>query len=259
METQEKLICEHISVSRKQLWQSCQQAYKFRYHLKIIPDGPVQPYFTYGKLVHKIAEIYVQEQGKRKIEDITSDCLSGRIEIEKGEPPPNLDKEYMKKLPKHVTNIKELTDRIGFDGHLEYPFRLELNPPSEFCMVGFIDRLIIRGDKYFILDYKTTKKGMWRKTPTTIRKDLQLRAYGRVVQRVFNAKAENIKAALFYLDGANLVATNFTQEALDSAEKELFDAYQHIVNTNVNDVYGIVGDQCRRCDYRKICPSYSLL
>lgn len=258
MEPKEKLICEHISVSRKQCWQSCQQAYKFRYHLKVVPEGPEQPYFTYGTLVHKIAEVYVQEQGKKTIEQITSDCLSGAIEIEKDGSPPVLPDEYMKKLPAHVKNIKTLTDRIGFDGHLEYPFRFELKPPSEFFVVGFIDRLIIRGDKYFILDYKTTKKGFFRKTPKTIRSDLQLRTYGRVVQRLFGAKAENIKAALFYLEGAELVATNFTEESLISAEQELYDAYRDIVNTNPNDVHGKVGDQCRRCDYRKICPFYSL-
>lgn len=259
METTEKLICEHISVSRKQTWQSCQQAYKFRYHLKIKPEGPVQPYFTYGKLVHKIAEVYVQEQGQRNIEDIAIDCLNGTIEIEKNEPPPVLDAEYKKKLPEHIRNIKKFTDRIGYDGHLEYPFRLELNPPSEFFMVGFIDRLIIRGDQYFIIDYKTTKKGFWRKNANTIRTDLQLRAYGRVVQRMFNAKPENIRAALYYLEGGDLVSTKFNQESLLTAEEELFNAYQEIVNTHPNDVYGRVGDQCKRCDYKKICHFYSLV
>lgn len=258
MENKDKLICEHISVSRKQTWQSCQQAYKFRYHLKVVPEGPEQPYFTYGTLVHKIAEVYVQEQGKKPIEQITSDCLSGVIEIKEGQPPPVLAAEYLKKLPKHVQNIKQLTDRIGFDGHLEHPFRLELNPPSEFFLVGFIDRLIIRGDKYFILDYKTTKKGFFRKTPKTIRTDLQLRAYARVIQRTYDAKPENIKAALFYLEGAELVATNFTQESLITAEQELHDTFKEIVTTSPNDVHGKVGDQCRRCDYRKICPFYRL-
>lgn len=262
METNERLICEHISVSRKQTWQNCQQAYKFRYHLKLIPEGPVQPYFTYGKLVHKIAEIYVQEQGQRKIEDIALDCLNGKIEVEKNEPPPSLPSEYKKKLPEHIKNIKKISDKIGYDGHLEYGFRLELNPPSGFFMVGFIDRLIVRKDKYFILDYKTTKKGFWRKNNNTIRSDLQLRAYARVIQRVFDAKAENIQAALYYLEGGDLekdlVSTKFTQESLMTAEEELFNAFQEIVNTHPNDVHGRVGDQCKRCDYKKICPFYSL-
>lgn len=256
--SEDHLICEHISVSRKQTWTECQQKYKFRYHLKMLPVGPVQPYFVYGKLVHKIAEVYVQEQGQRLIEDITSDCLNGIIEIEKGQAPPVLDSSYKKKLPEHIRNLKQLSDRIGYDGHLEWPFKFDLQPPDEHFIVGFIDRLIIRGEKYFILDYKTTKKGFWRKNSNTIRKDLQLRCYARILQKEFGAKAENIKAALYYLEGGDLVATNFTQESLNSAEEEMHDAYNQIINTNQNDVYGRVGDQCKRCDYKSVCPFYSL-
>jgi formamidopyrimidine-DNA glycosylase len=79
-----------------------------------------------------------------------------------------------------------------------------------------------------------------------------------VVQKLFGAKAENIQAALFYLEGANLVSTKFTDESIMSAEEELHDAYKNIISTHPNDVYGRVGDQCRRCDYRKICSFYSL-
>ena len=113
-------------------------------------------------------------------------------------------------------------------------------------------------DKFFILDYKTTKKGKWRKNPNTIRQDLQLRFYARVVQKEFNAKPENIQAALYYLEGPELVATRFNEGMLLTAEKELYDTFKEIVNTKPNDVWGRVGDQCKRCDYRKTCPFYSL-
>jgi len=256
--SQDHLICEHISVSRKQTWNECQAKYKFRYHLKVPVEGPVQPYFVYGKLVHKIAEVYVQEQGQRAIEDIAQDCLHGIIEVEKGQGPPVLEASYKKKLPEHVRNLKQLSDRIGFDGHLEWQFHYDLQPPDQHFITGFIDRLIIRGDKYFILDYKTTKKGFYRKNANTIRNDIQLRCYARVVQKEFGAKAENIRAALYYLEGGDLIATKFSEESLISAEQELHDAYNEIIGTHPDDVYGRVNDQCRRCDYRKICPFYSL-
>lgn len=254
----DNLICEHISVSRRQTWGECQQKYKYRYHQKLVPEGPIQPYFVYGKVVHKIAEIYVQEQGKKPIESITSDVLQGKIETEPGAGVPFLEQDYKKKLPKHVQNLKELTDKIGYDGFLEWKFHYDLQPPDEHFVTGFIDRLIVRGEKYFILDYKTTKKGMWRKTKSTIRNDLQLRCYARVVQKEFGAKPENIRCALFYLDGANLIDTRFDEQSLLSAEQELHDVYNEIVSTHPNDVYGRVSDQCRRCDYRAICPFYSL-
>lgn len=256
--SQDKLICEHMSVSRRQTWAECPAKYKFRYHLKIVPDVPEQPYFAYGKLVHKIAEVYVENQGKIAIEDITGDCLKGKIVIQEGEAPPVLSSEYKNKLVNHIRHIKQISDKIGYDGHLEYPFHFDLQPPDGYFAKGFIDRLIIRGDKFFILDYKTTKKGRWRKNSNTIRQDLQLRFYARVVQKEFNAKPENIQAALYYLEGPELVATRFNEQMLITAEQELCDVFKEIVNTNPDDVWGRVGDQCKRCDYRKICPHYSL-
>lgn len=254
----DKLICEHISVSRKQIWEDCQAKYRFRYHLKVKSPEPEQPYFAYGKLVHKIAEVYVQEKGKRKIEDISSDCLNGRIEIETGSGVPDIEKSYLKRLPAHLKNIKNLNDQIGFDGKTEYLFKYDLDPPNGFYLTGLIDRLIIRGEKAFIIDYKTTKKGRWRKNANTIRKDLQLRCYAKVVQLEFGIAPENIRAALYYLDGPDLVATKFNKESLDKAQEDLLNAFKHIVSTSPDDVYGRVGDQCRRCEYRKLCPFYSL-
>ena len=256
---QDRLICEHISVSRKQTWNECQQKYKFRYHLKMIPEGPEQPYFTYGKVVHKIAEVFVQEQGQRTIDEIASDVLAGRIEYQEGLGKPSLGREYMSKLPSHIRNIKEITEKIGFDGETEWQFKFDLQPPDNHIITGFIDRLIVRGEKYFILDYKTTKKGGWRKNANTIKKDLQLRCYARVVQKKFGAKAENINCALYYLEGGDLVSSKFSEESLIAAEQEIHDTYKHIISTHPDDVYGMVGNHCHRCDYLQVCPSRKLI
>ena len=255
---EEHLVCEHISVSRKQTWDECQKKYEFRYHLKMASPEPMQPYFTYGKYIHKIAEVYTEGKGKRAIEAIAKDVLEGKIEVEKGKPNLPLDPDYKKKLPSHIRNLKTLTDKIGYDGQLEWPFRFDLDPPNNLCAVGFIDRLIVRGDKYFVLDYKTTKKGYWRKNSNTIRQDLQLRFYARVVQKEFGAKAENIKGALYYLEGGDLVATNFTEDSILSAEAELLEAYKKILSTKPEDVWARTGEHCRRCDYRSVCPARSL-
>lgn len=250
--------CEHISVSRKQCWDECQQKYKYRYHLKIIPETEPPFYLTYGKIIHKIAEHYVLEQGKRKIEDIAADVLGGRILLEYNKAAPPLTDDYKSKFKAHLRNIKSLSDRIGYDGHLEWQFRFDIDPPNNRIITGFIDRLIQRGDKFYILDYKTTQKGFWRKNKNTIRNDLQLRCYARVVQKEFGAKPENIRAALYYLDGPDLVDTKFTEESLVAAEQELLETYKTIRATTPEEAYGRTGDHCRRCDYRKICPFYSL-
>ncbi len=249
---------EHISVSRKQTWETCQAQYKYRYHLKMLPEGPQPVYFAYGKTVHKVAEEYVRGGGAIPIEEIAKDVLNGKILVEHGIAAPPLEGEYKKKFPEHCRHIKELTDKIGFDGKLEYQFKYDLDPPHNRLVTGFIDRLIIRGDKYFILDYKTTKKGFWRKNNNTIKKDLQMATYARVVQREFNAKAENIRAALYYLEGGDLVSVRFDDEMLAKAESDLLNAHIEIATTHPDDAYGRVGNHCKMCDFKKVCPFYSL-
>lgn len=249
---------EHISISRYGTFKECKQRYKYRYHLKTPSTLPEQFYFTYGKIVHKIAEVYVEKRGEIIIGEIAQDVLRGKIEIESGKKAPPLLPEYSKKLPSHLASIQNLTEKIGYDGKLEYLFKYDLDPPKNKFITGVIDRFILKDDKAFIIDYKTTKKGNWRKNSSNIMYDLQLRTYAKVIQKEYNVKAENIKAALYYLEGGNLIATSFTQNLIDKAEEELHKAYLDIEQTDPDKVYGTTGYHCSRCDYNNICPFYAI-
>jgi CRISPR/Cas system-associated exonuclease Cas4 (RecB family) len=246
----------HISVSRYSVWDLCQQQYKYKYHLKMEAKDEEPFYFVYGTIIHKIAQEYVSARGERLISEVANDVLTGVIEYEEGKKAPKLPPEYKKKLPEHLNAIKRLTEKTGYEGELEYHFRYDLDPPNGRHVIGFIDRLIRQGDKFWILDYKTTKQGWWRKGPSDIVNDLQLRCYARVVQRNFGAKAENIKAALYYLEGQELVGACFTEESLEQAEQELLQAYIQIQQTKPEHAKGNVGPHCKRCDYNNICPWY---
>ena len=257
----------HISVSRKKCFDQCTQQYKYRYHLKIPRPGAEPFYFVYGTIVHAISEIYVKNRGQIPLGEIAQDILRGRIPLEETTDPttgevhktfcPDLPPEYAKKFPKHLKAIQNLTDRIGTDGVVEYEFRYDLDPPNGRHVTGFIDRLIIKGDKAFIIDYKTTKKGKFRVDKTTVKEDLQLRCYARVVQREFGLKAENIKAALFYLEGENIIACQYSDESLLQVEEDLRNSFIKIENSNPDKVWGKVGWHCKNCDYATICPFYS--
>lgn len=248
-----------ISVSRKQVFDLCQQQYKYKYHLKV-PTTQEEPfYFVYGTIIHKIAQVYVASNGDRLISEVANDVLNGKIEIEDNrKAPSDMPQEYKKKLPTHLKAIQKLTEQTGFGGELEVAFEFDLDPPNGRFVTGYIDRLIKKENKFWILDYKTTKKGWWRKGPKDITSDLQLRCYARAVQRIYRAKAEDIKAALYYLEGAELVGAKFTQQSLDAVEQELLETYMAIQSMKPEEAYGNVGDHCRRCDYNKICPFYSL-
>jgi ATP-dependent helicase/DNAse subunit B len=253
----------HISVSRKQCFDLCQAQYRLRYHIKLEPEEKEPFYFIYGNIVHAIFEEYVKSRGTVTLEHVAQEVLEGRIPVtedKQGNPifAPKLELEYKKRFPGHMSSIKKLCDRIGLEGITEYGFKYDLDPPHGRYAVGFIDRLIQKGDQFVIIDYKTTKKGMFRKDTSSITKDLQLRCYARVVQRQFNAPAENIRAALYYLEGGDLIGAKFSHQSLVDAENELLETYKKIQSTPEQAAWGNVGQHCRSCSYRKRCPHYAI-
>jgi CRISPR/Cas system-associated exonuclease Cas4 (RecB family) len=251
----------HISVSRKKCFDLCQQQYKYRYHLKVPAPGPEPFYFVYGTAIHKIAEVYVREKAARRIEEVALDVIHGKIPLKDDKVCPPLENEYKKKLQKHIKSIQKLTDRIGTDGLIEHEFRYDLDPPNGREVTGFVDRLIIKNDdkarKAFIIDYKTTKKGKWRVNNQTVLEDLQMRCYARVVQREFGIAAENIKAALYYLDGENLISAQYSEESLERVEDELRKGFIQIEKADPDKVWGNVGFHCKNCDYSTMCHFYN--
>lgn len=247
---------EHISISRKQLWDQCQQAYKYKYHLELKSNEPEPEYFLYGKLIHKVAEDYVESNLEKNIEEILKEYVSGDILLENKKV--ILSQEYKKKLKSHIMNVKKLSDRIGPGGKTEWKFRFDLDPPNNKIVTGVIDRLIIKDNKCFIIDYKTTKKGFWRKNSNTIRSDIQLLCYAMIVNKTLGIEAENIRAALYYLEGGDLIPTKFNQTSIDKTKELLLETYNNIYEKQPDDVLGKVGQHCRRCEWRKICPFYSL-
>jgi len=248
----------HISVSRKKCFDTCQQQYKYRYHLKVPAPGEEPFYFTYGSIVHRVAELYVEHGGELSVGELGKGILSGKYDLdEEGtKAVSSLPEDYQKKFPKHLKAIENLTKRVGMEGIVEHPFYYDLDPPNGRHIKGFIDRLIIKGDKAWIIDYKTTKKGKWRVNSETVKDDLQLRAYARVVQREFGLKAANIKAALFYLDGENLIGCCYSEESLAQVENDLREAYIQIEGTDPDKVWGKVGWHCKTCDYGAMCSFY---
>ncbi len=265
---------EHISVSRGKSYHQCGYYYKLKYHDKIPNPGEEQFYFTYGKVIHKIAEMFVQEKGVRSLGDISNEVLRGKVPIEEGkeaipaqdgkpeipavEPKfaPPLPADYKRRLPIHMRAVQKLTESVGSEGLTEHKFKYDLDPPNGKLVTGFIDRIILKDDKAWIIDYKTTKKGPYRENKQTILQDPQLRLYSRVVQRDFGIQAKNIKAALYYLEDSVLLGAQYTEESLLNIEKELLAVYNEIKEKDPRDAYGKTGQHCSRCEYNVICPFF---
>lgn len=249
-----------MSVSRKTVWDECKKKYYYKYHIKLDPETEEPFYFTYGKIIHKIAEEYVLGRGSKELKEVTNLVVNGDIPLERNSNiatfAPKIPMEYKIKMPSHLKSLDKITNEIGFDGELEWDFKHDLDPPNNKFVIGFIDRLIKRKNNFFILDYKTTKKGKFRKDKNSIKDDLQLRTYAKIVQNHFNVPAENINTALYYLEGGDLISSKFSQKSLDEAEKILLDCYDEIKNYNPDNAWGTVGFHCQRCEYNKICPFF---
>ena len=237
----------------------CEQQYKYRYHLNIIPDKPQQIYFTYGQVVHKGAELYVESKGENTLEYYIKNIIEGNIPLDRNSEKKSrieLPLAYQRKLTDHVRAVKKITEILGFDGELEYEFKLDLDPPNNITVYGFIDRLIKKNNKFYVIDYKTTKKGPYRKDKFSIKSDLQMQTYALIVKELFNVKAEDIVLALFYLEGSELVSVTFDEETLQNCKKLLIETYKKIINKDPDKVVGNVGSHCTRCDYNDICPFF---
>lgn len=250
----------HLSVSRKQCWDLCEQQYKYRYHLNVVSNKPQPIYFAYGQIIHKGAELFVESKGTNTLEYYIKNIIEGNINYNDKQENKNekisLPREYQNKLSDHVRAVKKITEMIGFDGELEFKFDHDLDPPNNVKILGFIDRLIKKKDTYFILDYKTTKKGMYRKNKFTIKSDLQMQTYALIIKEIFKVDASNIKLALFYLEGSELVSASFDENTLENCKKLLIQTYNKIKNKDPDTVTGNTGSHCARCDYSDICPFY---
>ena len=64
----------HMSVSRKNLWDECRKKYYYKYHVKLKPEEPEPFWFTYGKIIHKIAEEYIEKKRRIKLRTNNRGC-----------------------------------------------------------------------------------------------------------------------------------------------------------------------------------------
>lgn len=255
---------EHLSVSRHDLWKECQQKYKYKYHLKIKIDEPEKPYFIYGKVIHRIIEEYTVNKGEKSIGSVIKEVLDGSILLEEHqkeqEPPKNiLPPSYLKRLTQNIEAFMKIAPTIGFSGHSEYEFKYDLDPPHGKYVYGFIDRLIQKKDNIFIIDYKTTQRGPFRKDKFTVLKDLQLQSYALIAMKNFNVPAKNIRTTLYYLEDEEMIGATFSEQTLNQTHQKLLEVYNEIQALHEDDAKGRLGKHCQRCDFKKLCPFYSVV
>lgn len=245
---------EHLSISRLNTYENCEQNYKYKYHLRAKADVPEPIFFVYGKLIHKSIELHTKSKGEENIFDISKKLMSGIIPLEEENPKEiKIPYEYTVKLSKHLKNYLSIASKIGFNGEIEKKFLIDLDYPNKKMLKGVIDRIVIKDDQIMILDWKTTKDSNYLKDYTNITSDIQLQCYARVIMKELNVNPKNISAALVYLDVPKIVPARFSEKTLENCEKRLLDAYNTIASKLPENVVGKPSVLCKYCQYRISC------
>jgi hypothetical protein len=179
----------------------CPAKYKYRYHLKMIPEGPHDQYTSVtGKQSTKLPKRirsgrWFPHSNRRHCQGRIVRANSGRSRYARTAP-------WKGNIPKNSRSIlgtlKSLPKKIGFDGHLEYQFKYDLDPPHGRMATGFHRPAHYSWRPVFHLGLQDDQKGLLAKEQTTRSKRIcELRiTYGRVVRREFGAKAEEHSCGL---------------------------------------------------------------
>ena len=85
---------------------------------------------------------------------------------------------------------------------------------------------------------------------------MKLKTYAAYVSEKFNIEPENIQAALVYVEGGNVISTNFNKQYLEKTKNDLKNLFYQIENSDENKVIGNIGNHCNRCDFNNICPFF---
>ena len=72
---------EHISVSRKGVFDQCHKKYQYQYDLGLVSTQEEPFYFTFGKIIHKVAEEFVRSKGDVTLDEVASNVLNGSVPL----------------------------------------------------------------------------------------------------------------------------------------------------------------------------------
>ncbi len=241
-----KTVYSHSKLS---LFESCPEAYKIKYIDKTFPDLPLSIHLFLGSEVHEALEWLYQEKDFREIEldDLIEyfiknwkDKYSDEIRITEGDEEVYFNRgikflvDYYQKYKPFSENTVEIEKKILF------PL------DEEHFIQGYVDRIVLKGDKYEVHDYKTNQR---IKSQEEVDEDRQLAFYHLGLQELFG---QEIKVDLIwhFLAFNEKVVSTRTGEELEKLRKDTLALIEKIEN---NSEWNACGSKwCDWCAYKKI-------
>jgi len=131
---------------------------------------------------------------------------------------------------------------------LEMPVNLDLD--SNKSIVGYIDRLSIKDNIYYIHDYKTSGT---LPTESEIKNNKQLSIYALAIKEMYN-NVKDVKLVWHFLAfDTEIVLTN-TNFDYDGLKKELIDKINYIESLSLDKFKPKESVLCEWCAYASNCP-----
>lgn len=224
-----------MSASRLSTYLECPYKYKLRYHDGIEPPEKTDA-SEFGNWLHKGFERCVKEE--RNLKEILKEELGNYT----------FSNSYLRNLPAILQNFEKVNSKLE-KGLTETPFTIQEG--TSVPLKGIIDRIVIKGEKVLVLDYKT---GKVQKSRKHLKNDPQLLMYCYAVSHLVKTSPDHIHLALFYVLSGDIEDVSFSREEINQFILYLERIVQEILNLDPEKAKPSINKWCSSCPYQ--CQTY---